>query len=120
MARCLLDKRSSETLHLLSLEEFTDIVNGCAPNAITRNSFVVLRIVSIARYLQLKTQELHEALQDAHKIIGLSKADKVLQRSANPTDKVGDQPAADNPGLTEQDAESTAQHQDALASAAVL
>ena len=51
----LLDKRSNETLHLLSLEEFTDIVNGCAPDALVRNSFVILRIVVMTRYLQLKT-----------------------------------------------------------------
>ena len=55
----LLDKRSDEALQLLSLEEFTDIVNGCAPNALLRNSFAILRIVSMARYLQHKTQEIY-------------------------------------------------------------
>ena len=41
-----------------------------------------------------------------------------MQRSARPTDDVGDQPAAANPDLTEQDASSAARHQEALASAA--
>ena len=58
---------------LLSLKEFTDIVNGCALDALLRNSFAILRIVSMARYLQLKTQEIHEALKEAHKVIGLAK-----------------------------------------------
>jgi len=45
----LLDKLSNGTLHLLSLEEFTEIMNGCAPDALVRNSFVILRIVDMAR-----------------------------------------------------------------------
>ena len=43
-----------ETLHPLNLEEFTDLVNGCAPDALLRNSFVILRMVATARYLHLK------------------------------------------------------------------
>ena len=49
----------SETLHLLSLVEFTDLLNGCAPDALVRNAFVILRMVATARYLHLKSQELH-------------------------------------------------------------
>ena len=45
-----------------------DIVNGCAPDALLKNSFSILRVVSMARYLHLKTQEIHEALQKAHKV----------------------------------------------------
>ncbi len=29
---------NSETLHLLSLVEFTDLLNGCAPDALVRNA----------------------------------------------------------------------------------
>ena len=38
-----------ETLHLLNLEEFTDLVNGCAPDALLRNAFVILRMVVTAQ-----------------------------------------------------------------------
>jgi hypothetical protein len=51
---------NAETLHLLSLVEFTDLLNG------VRNAFVILRLVATARYLHLKSQELHEALMEAH------------------------------------------------------
>ena len=64
--------------------------------------------------------QLHEALQEAHKTMGLEKVDKVLQRPARPTDEVGDQPAAANPGLNEQDAASAARRQEVLANAAAL
>ena len=77
-------------------------MNGCAPDALLRNSFAIQRIVSMARYLQLKTQEIHEALQEAHKVIGLAKI-------------IG---TPDRPNLTEQDAALAARHQDALASTA--
>ena len=33
-----------ETLHLLNLEEFADLINGCAPDALVRNSFVILSL----------------------------------------------------------------------------
>jgi len=43
----LLDHQpSAETLHLLSLVEFTDLLNGCSPDALLRNSFVLLRMVA--------------------------------------------------------------------------
>ena len=101
-----LDKPSNESLPLLSLEEFTDIVNGCSPDALRRNAFAIFRIVVMA-------QEVHEALQDAHNEMGLAKI-----TPERPTDEVGNQSAADRPGLTEQDAASAARQQEALASAA--
>ena len=61
---------AAETLHLLNLVEFTDLLNGCAPDALVRNAFVILRMVATARYLHLKSQELHEALKEAHVTIG--------------------------------------------------
>ena len=60
-----LDKRSNETLHLLRLEEFADIVNGCAVDALMRNSFAILCIVTMVHYLNLKTREIHKTLQNA-------------------------------------------------------
>jgi hypothetical protein len=42
---------NSQTLHLLSLVEFTDLLNGCAPDALVRNAFVILRMVATARSL---------------------------------------------------------------------
>jgi hypothetical protein len=40
---------SVEPLHLLSIVEFTDLLNGCAPDALVRNAFVILRMVATAR-----------------------------------------------------------------------
>ena len=37
---------SAETLHLLSLVEFTDLLNGCAPDALVRNVFVILCMIA--------------------------------------------------------------------------
>jgi len=77
----LLDHQpSAETLHLLSLAEF----NGCSPDALVRNAFVVLRMVATDRYLHLKSQELHEALIKAHKTIGFEVEEKVQLREAAP------------------------------------
>jgi hypothetical protein len=67
----------------------------------------------MARYFALKTQEVHEALQEAHEAMGLA---KITPEHA--TDEVGNQAAADRPGLTEQDAASAARLQEALAVAA--
>jgi hypothetical protein len=39
-------------------------------DALVRNAFVILRMVATARYLHLKSQELHEALMEAHGILG--------------------------------------------------
>ena len=52
----LLDFTAAEALHLLSLVEFTDLLNGCLPDALIRNAFVILRIVATARYLHFKSQ----------------------------------------------------------------
>jgi hypothetical protein len=68
---------NAETLHLLSLVEFTDLLNGCAPDALVRNAFVILRMVATARYLHLKSQELREALMKAHVTIGLEADERV-------------------------------------------
>ncbi len=75
---------NSETLHLLSLVEFTDLLNGCAPDALVRNTFVILRMVATARYLHLKSQELHEALMDAHGILGEDADERVRLREEGP------------------------------------
>ena len=42
----LLDFAAAETLHLLSLVEFTGLLNGCSPDALLRNAFVILRMVA--------------------------------------------------------------------------
>lgn len=46
----------AEVLHLLSLEEFTELLRS-------GNSFALLRVVATGRYLQLKIQELYEAMR---------------------------------------------------------
>ena len=71
---------SAEILHLLSLVEFMDLLNGCAPDALVRNAFVILRMVATARYLHLKSQELHEVLMEAHGTLG-EDADERVQLS---------------------------------------
>ena len=71
---------SAETLYLLNLVEFTDLLNRCAPDALVRNAFVILRMIATVRYLHLKSQELHEALMDAHETIGLEVNEKVRLR----------------------------------------
>ena len=38
-------------------------------DALVRNAFVILRMVATARYLHLKSQELHEALMEAHEMM---------------------------------------------------
>ena len=69
-----------ETLHLLNIEEFTDLVNGCTPDALLRNSFVILRMVATARYFHLKAQELHDAFISAHVTIGDDLEEKIRLR----------------------------------------
>jgi hypothetical protein len=54
-----------------------DFLNGCSPDAVVRNAFVILRMVATVRYLHLKSQELHEALMSAHEIIGDAVKEKV-------------------------------------------
>jgi hypothetical protein len=61
-----LDDLVAETLHLLNLEEFTELLNGCAPDVIVRHSFAILRTLVTARYLHAKVQGLHKFLRAAH------------------------------------------------------
>jgi hypothetical protein len=65
---------STETLHLLNLVEFTDLLNA----------FVILRVVATAHYLHLKSQELHEALREAHVTIGEEADERVGLREEIP------------------------------------
>ena len=97
---------TAETLHLLSLVEFTDLL---------RNAFVILRMVATARYLQLKSQELHEALMDAYETIGLEVDEKVRLREEVPAIDVNAQTVV---LLTDQLAAMSNQHQEAQAAAA--
>ena len=83
-----------ETLHLLNLEEFTDLVNGCAPDDLLRNAFVILRMVATARYLHLKAQELHDALINAHITIGDNLEEKIRLREKGPDIEASAQSAA--------------------------
>jgi hypothetical protein len=75
---------SAETLQLLNLVEFTDLLNGCAPDALVRNAFVILH---------LKSQELHEALKEAHVTIGEEADERVRLREEIPA--IDAQAAAD-------------------------
>ena len=45
-----LDDPVAETLHLLNLKEFTELLNGCAPDVIVRHSFAI-------RYLHARTPQ---------------------------------------------------------------
>jgi len=45
---------------------------------------VLLRTVATARYLHIKSQELHEALMKAHDTIGFELEEKVRLRGATP------------------------------------
>jgi hypothetical protein len=91
----LLDHQpSAETLHLLSLVEFTDLLNGCSPDALLWNAFVILHIAATARYLLLKSQELHEVLMTVHETIGLYREEKVRQRGEAPAVDASAQPVA--------------------------
>jgi hypothetical protein len=42
----LLDFAAAENLHLLSLVEFTDLLNGCSLDALVWNAFVILRMAA--------------------------------------------------------------------------
>ncbi len=106
---------NSETLHLLSLVEFTDLLNGCAPDALVRNAFVILRMVATARYLHLKSQELHEALMEAHGILGEDADERVRLREEGPVHEANARRLLD---LTDQLSALTNQHQEAQAAAA--
>lgn len=45
-----LDQRAPPLPHLFNLEEFTEMVNRCAPNALVRISFAILRTLVTTRY----------------------------------------------------------------------
>jgi hypothetical protein len=108
----LLDLQPSvETIHLLSLVEFTDLLNGCASDALVRNAFVSLRVVATARYLHLKSQDLHEALREAHVTIGEEVDERVRLQEEIPASDARDKT------ITLLAAMST-QHQEAQAAAA--
>jgi len=49
-----------------------------------RNAFEILRMVATARYLHLKSQELHEALKEVHVIIGEEADERVRLREEIP------------------------------------
>ena len=78
-----------ETLHLLNLEEFTDVVNGCAPDVLVWNPFVILRMVATVRYLQVKAQELHDR---AHTTIGDDLEEKIRLRGQGPVSRTSQGP----------------------------
>ena len=103
-------------LHLLSLVEFTDLLNGCASDAFVRNAFAILRVVVTACYLHLKCQELHQELMAANSIIGFEVEDKVRMRGEVPVSESDTQTVA---LLTNQLAAMSSQHQEAQAAAAV-
>ena len=93
---------SAETLHLLNLVEFTDLLNGCAPDALVRNAFVILCVVATARYLHLKSQELHEALKEAHVTIGEEADERVRLREEIPDIDASDKTVAPLAALSTQ------------------
>jgi len=106
---------NAETLHLLSLVEFTDLLNGCAPDALVWNALVILRMVATAHYLHLKRQELHEALMEALETIGLEADERVWLREEVLAIDANAQTVV---LLTDQLAAMTNQHQEAQAAAA--
>jgi len=73
-----LDNPVAETLHFLNLEEFTELVNGCAPDVIVRHSFAILRTVVTACYFHAKVQGLHKELRATHMEIGNFEAEKAM------------------------------------------
>jgi len=61
-----------------------DLLNKCAPDALVRNAFVILPMVATARYLQLKSQELYEALMEAHGTLEEDTDERVRLREEGP------------------------------------
>ena len=92
---------SAETLHLLNLVEFTDLLNA----------YVILRVVATAHYLHLKSQELHEALREAHVTIGEEVDERVRLREEIPASDASDKTIALLAAMS-------TQHQEAQAAAA--
>ena len=102
---------SAETLYLLSLVEFTDLLNGCAPDALVWNAFVILRMVATARYLHLTSQEHMEA----HGILGEDAEERVRLREEGPAIEANAQRVF---LLTDQLAAMSSQHQEVQTAAA--
>ncbi len=80
-----------------------------------RNAFVILRMVATARYLHLKSQELHEALMEAHGILGEDADERVRLREEGPAHEANARRVVD---LTDQLSALTNQHQEAQAAVA--
>ncbi len=80
-----------------------------------RNAFVILRMVATARYLHLKSQKLHEALMEAHGILGEDADERVRLREEGPAHEAIARRVLD---LTDQLSTLTNQHQEAQAAAA--
>ena len=72
------------------------------------NAFVILRVVATARYLHLKSQELHEALREAHMTIGEQADERVRLRGEIPAFDARDKTVALLAAMS-------AQHKDAQA-----
>ena len=80
-----------------------------------RNAFVILRMVATARYLHLESQELHEALLEAHGILGEDADERERLREEGPAHEANARRVLD---LTDQLSALTNQHQEAQAAAA--
>ena len=102
----LLDCQPHVDLHLLSLEEFTDLINGCAPDALVRNSFVILP--------PSQRPGAHDALISAHITIGDDLEEKIRLRDQGPDIEASAQSAA---LLTDQLVAMSNKHQQARAEA---
>jgi hypothetical protein len=75
---------------------------------------VILRMVATARYLHLKSQELHEALMEAHGILGEDADERVRLREEGPAHEAIARRVLD---LTDQLSALTNKHQEAQATA---
>ena len=82
---------------------------------LVRNAFVILRMVATARYLHLKSQELHEALMEAHGTLGEDADVRVRLHEEGPAIAANAQRILH---LTDQLAAMSNQHQEAQAAAA--
>ena len=80
-----------------------------------RNAFVILHMVATAPYLHLKSQELHEALMEAHGTLGEDADERVRLHEEDPAIEATGQRVV---LLTDQLAAMSNQHQEAQAAAA--
>ena len=79
------------------------------------DAFVILRMVATARYLRLKSQELHEALMEAHGILGEDADERVRLHEEGPAQEAIARRVVE---LTDQLTALTNQHREAQAAAA--